>query len=263
MKVFVLFILLFSFAYSKVYYSKVDPYEVHTVTSNVSGEVIYMNEDALGKKLGTKPYLMIDDRLDIKELAALKDKIEYLREMVTANDTVLRNLEESLKRKRVNFKKINAMTIKSDVEKDQQFYDLVNSENQLLSTQKENDNLKVQITDLKLRRAQVEKSIHDKNLQAKGLVLYALNVKLGQVVNLSTPLAEVADTSRAKLTIYLDAEDLKDIKTKTIYIDGKKTDYKIGRILNIADSKNISKYMAQIIIAAPKVFSKLAKVEFR
>ena len=78
---------------------------------------------------------------------------------------------------------------------------------------------------------------------------------------MSTPLARIADTSKAILTIYLDEADVSDARTRVIIINDKKTDYKISRILNIADSKNISKYMAQIIIKSPKIFSKLAKIE--
>ena len=86
---------------------------------------------------------------------------------------------------------------------------------------------------------------------------------MGQVVSIATPLAQVADTSKAKLTIYLDESDVLDAKKRVIYMDGKKTEYKISRILNIADSKNISKYMAQIIIKSPKIFSRLTKIELR
>jgi len=56
---------------------------------------------------------------------------------------------------------------------------------------------------------------------------------------------------------------LLNAEQKSVYIDGKKTSYKISRLLNIADSKNISKYMAQIIIKSPKIFSKLVKVELK
>ncbi|PHQ57927.1 MAG: HlyD family secretion protein, partial [Sulfurimonas sp.] len=124
-------------------------------------------------------------------------------------------------------------------------------------------NLKVQITDLKLRRAYLQRSIDDKRLIADGFVLYNLLVKPGQVVGISTPLAKVADVSKAKLTIYLDEADVVNVKKKLVYIDGKKTSYKVSRVLSIADSINISKYMAQIIIKAPKIFSKLAKVELK
>jgi len=158
---------------------------------------------------------------------------------------------------------VESLKIKSQVEKDREYYDLINSENQLLGTQKEIQSLKVQITDLKLRRARLELSVKDKNLKANGFVLYELNVKPGQVVNISTPLAKVADISKAKLTIYLNRSDLNDAKNKVLYLDGDRTEYKINRVVSIADSKNISKYMAQIIIDSPKVFSNLAKIELK
>ena len=48
-----------------------------------------------------------------------------------------------------------------------------------------------------------------------------------------------------------------------MYINGEKTSYKVDRLLTIADSKNISKYKAQIVIKAPNIFSKLAKIELK
>ena len=48
--------------------------------------------------------------------------------------------------------------------------------------------------------------------------MYSLFVKVGKVVNKATPLAKIADISKAKLTIYLDKTDLIDIDKKTIYI---------------------------------------------
>ena len=86
---------------------------------------------------------------------------------------------------------------------------------------------------------------------------------MGQVVTPSTPLATVADVSKAILTIYLDEADALDAHQSDVYIDDKKTEYKISRLLNIADSKNISKYKAQIIIKSPKLFSKLVKIELK
>jgi hypothetical protein len=59
-------------------------------------------------------------------------------------------------------------------------------------------------------------------LSAEGFVLYDTLVKVGQVVGISTPLAKVADTSKAKLTIFLDEQDVLNAKQKAVYIDGKK-----------------------------------------
>ena len=261
MKILTLLLLTYSFLFSKVYYSKVEPYEFRNISSNVSGIVEFIDEDMIGKKLSDKAYIRIDSELDVKELTYIKDKLLYLRETVVVNESILGNLKESLSRKRDNYKKIENLKIKSRIEKDREFHDLVGSENLYLSTQKEINSLKTQITDLKLREAQLTRSIKDKNLSAKGFILYSIEVKVGQVVGMSTPLARIADTSRAILTIYLDEADVTDAKKRVVIIDGEKTKYKISRILNIADSKNISKYMAQIVIKSPKIFSKLAKVE--
>ena len=261
MKILTLILLTSSLLLSKVYYSKVEPYEVRNISSNVSGVVEFIDEDMLGKKLSDKAYLQIDSELDTKELNYIKEKLFSLRDTVKVNEGILENLKKSLNKKRENYIQIENLKIKSRVEKDREFYDLVSSENLYLGTQKEINSLKIQITDLKLRQAQLTRSVKDKNLSAKGFVLYSIDVKVGQVVGMSTPLARIADTSRAILTIYLDEIDVTDAKSRVVIIDGKKTDYKISRILNIADSKNISKYMAQIIIKSPKIFSKLAKIE--
>jgi len=249
--------------FSKVYYSKVEPYEVRNISSNVSGLVLFIDEDMIGEKLTSKAYIRIDSELDSKELVFIKDKLGYLKKTVEVNKNVLINLEKSLKRKRENYKRIENLKFKSVVEKDREYYDLVSSENLFLSTQKEIQNLKIQITDLKLREAHLQRSIKDKYLSDKGFVLYEISVKVGQVVGISTPLAKVADISRAKLTIYLDEVDVADVKNRVVYINGEKTSYKITRVLHIADTKNISKYMAQIIIKSPKLFSKLVKVELK
>jgi hypothetical protein len=254
---------MFSIAFSKTYYSKVEPYEIRDISSNISGLILYTQEEMIGKKLTDKAYIKIDSELDEKELKFIEDKLSYLGEMVITNEKVLVNLEKSLVKKQENYDKIKSLKIKSVVEKDNSFYDLVASENQLLNTQKDIQNLKVQITDLKLRAAQLRRSVSDKYVTANGFVLYNILVKPGQVVGMSTPLAQVADTSKAKLTIYLDEEDALHADKQTVYIDGEKTAYKISRLLNIADSKNISKYMAQIIIESPKLFSKLVKIELK
>ncbi len=263
MKILIILFFISSLLFSKVYYSKVEPYELRNISSNVSGLVLYINENMIGEKLTSKAYIRIDDELDAQELLFIKDKLEYQREIVRVNESILLNLKKSLTRKRENYKRIEDLKFKSVVEKDREYHGLISSENLYLATQKEIQNLKVQITDLKLRKAYLQRSVKDKYVNNRGFVLYEILVKVGQVVGISTPLAKVADTSRAKLTIYLDEIDVAKAKKRAIYIDGKKTSYRISRVLNIADSKNISKYMAQIIIKSPKLFSRLVRVELR
>ena len=263
MKILIILLLMFSISFAKVYYAKVEPFELRAISSNVSGLVLQADEDLIGTTLSSKPYIVIDSEVDAKELKYVKDKLEYMREIVKVNESVLENLAKNLAKKRDNYEKVQSLKFKSSVEKDREFSDLISSENLYLNTQKEINNLKIQITDTKLREVQLKRSIEDKNLKASSFVLYEMLVKPGQVVGIATPLAKVADVSRAKLTIFLDEKDLLNAEQKTLYIDGKKTSYKISRLLNIADSKNISKYMAQIILKSPKIFSKLVKVELK
>ena len=263
MKFLIITIFFSTLLLSKVYYSKVEPYEIRDISSNVSGLVLFTDENMIGSKLSSKPYIVIDSELDRVELQYIEDKLIYLRETISFNQEVLKNLQSSLEKKRANYKRVSQLKIKSVVEKDREFYDLIASENQYLSTKKEINSLKLQITDLKLRKSHLKRTIKDKKLIATDFVLYSISVKSGQVVGIATPLAQVADISRAKLTIYLDEEDMNSVKNRVIYIDGVKTEYKISRVLHIADSKNISKYMAQIIIKSPKLFSKLLKIELR
>lgn len=263
MKLLTLLLFISSLAFSKTYYSKVEPYELRDISSSVSGLVLFIDEDNIGKKLSKKAYIQMDSLLDESELKAIEDKLVYQNEILESNKNVLANLEKSLEKKRVNYKRIESLKIKSSVEKDNEFYDLVNNENSYLNTLKEINNLKIQVADLKLRKIQLQRSISDKNLKAEGFVLYSIAVKVGQVVGIATPLAQVADISRAKLTIFLDKEDVLDVEKKDVYIDGVKSKYKVSRVSTIADSTNISKYKAQIIMDAPKLFSKLVKIELK
>lgn len=263
MKFFITLIIFYTALYSKVYYSKVQPYEVRDISSNVTGVVIFSNENMLGKKLSKNPYIKIDSELDIKELESIKIKLAIYANTITINQEILHNLKKLLDKKQINYKQIENLKIKSRIEKDREFYDLIISQNSHLSTKKEINNLKSQIADLEFRKVQLQKSIRDKNFSHHGFTLYALFVKNGQVVNPSMLVAKIADTSKALLTIFLDEEDVVHAKEKIIYINGKTTSYKVNRLLKIADSTNISKYKAQIIIKAPQTFSQLAQVELK
>lgn len=263
MKFIIILLYMYSFLSAKVYYSKVEPYEIRNISSNVSGLVLYVDEESLGKKLSDKVYLKIDAELDTDELKSVQNKLKYMSETIVANESILVNLQESLKRKRENYKQIEPLKIKSRVEKDKEFHDLVSSENLYLTTQKEINNLKIQMADLSHRQTQLQRNIADKNLSNKGFVLYSLSVKPGQVVGISTPLAKIADVSKAILTIYLDEIDVKNAKNRVITLDDVPSKYKISRVISIADEKNISKYMAQIIIDSPELFSKLVKVDVK
>lgn len=263
MKIIVLLLLNYILVFAQTYYAKHEPYEIRDIAANITGVVVFADETKEGSLLDNMPYLEIDNELDKKELITIEKKIVFLENSIKNNNNILENLAKSLAKKEQNYKRIEKLTIKSVVEKDREFHDLVASQNQYLSTEKEIQNLEIQIADLKLRAEVLKKNIKDKIFIQEGFMLYSLLVKKGEVVSIGTRVAKLADISKAKLVIYLDSEDLQNIDKKIIYLDGVKTEYKLTRIIPIADSVNISKYMAQIITKSPKLFSKLIKVELR
>ncbi len=263
MKIIMVFMLGLSVLLAKEHYAKVEPYEVKTISSNVSALVLRADETKEGMLLEGSDYIVLDDTLDVVELKKIRQKMTLLRKTVAYNKEIIQNYQELLKKKQRNFERIKNLKIKSSVEKDREFYDLIASQNQYINTQKELANITVQLNDLQLREAVLKKSIKDKHISNKGWMLYDLLVHQGAFVNPSTPLARLADVSKAKLVIYLNRDEIVDSLEKTIYINGVKSSYKIAKVWRVADEKHLSSYKAEIVMDAPKIFSNLVKVELR
>ena len=248
---------------AKEYYAKVEPYELNIISSNVAGEVMFVDEERLGEKLTSKPFIVIDAAIDKQDLNATKEKIAAIEAMYKADEEIIKNLQESLARKKQNYERIKDLSIKSKTQKDTIYFDLIATKNQLLATKKEQSNFSSQLSDLHVKQARLKKLLQDKTVTAKGYVLYELLVKKSQVVAPSTPLAKVANISKAVLSVYVDKNELENIKNKVLYIDSKPTPYTSIRVNYIADSVNISTYKVQVVLPAPAIFSQLVKVEFK
>ncbi|MDD2779919.1 HlyD family secretion protein [Sulfuricurvum sp.] len=263
MRLLIVILIVLSTSYAKEYYAKAEPYEILNVTSNVSAEVLYTDSASQGKVLGKKSYIVMDDKLDKVELQSVESKINALQKTLEHNRQMGENYQQIIEMKQANFDRIKELKIKSAVEKDREYFDLINSRNSLLSIQKEIESLNISLGDLKLRRSQLQKSIVDKHLSAPGYVLYQLSIKPSAFVNPGTPLAQIADVRKAKLTVYLSASEVSEVQHKKIYLNGVKSPYKIDRLWKIADASKLSSYRAEILIVPPAQFSQLIKVEFK
>ncbi len=72
------------------------------------------------------------------------------------------------------------------------------------------------------------------------------------------------DLTKAKLILYLEEDELKDIEKRKVFINGSETNLKISKIWKVTDKKFISSYRAEIVIREPKYrFSTLLKVELK
>ena len=152
---------------------------------------------------------------------------------------------------------------KSDLDKDLEFYDLITTENNYLSLRGQTVDIKTQLRDLDTNIATLKKSIKDKKISSNGMYIDELYVKKDDFVNLGTSIMKVLDMSKAKLTVYLTKEDVQEMENKVIFLDGKPTQYRFNKIWNVADSKYISSYRAELVVEAPERFSKLIKIELR
>lgn len=259
-------ILLISFTlglFASEYYSKAEPYRLYTLQSNVIGLVVKADENLEGKKLLSQEFIIIDDDLDKKELASLKEKKVNYEKSLELNNKMAKNLLVMIDRKNENYERIKDLPIKSSVEKDKEFFDLSNTQNQQLSTLEKIETIYAQLSDTKLRIEQLKRTIEEKHISAPEMILYKLHVKKGQVVSKGMNLAEVADIQKAKLTIFLNTDELIDINKKIIYINDEKTQYKIDKIWPLSDSEHISSYKTEILVEAPKQFSQLYKIELK
>jgi hypothetical protein len=232
------------------------------VKSNVSGKVIKALKGYEGR-VTDKNIVIIDSEADSIELKRLKRKRFFLSELFKLTKASYDNLTKILDRKRENYKKFLNLRTKSQLEKDREFYDLINTENSYLSLREKALNYKIQIEDIDLRTEVIRKSMRDKKISGKSLFIEKLLVDKNDFVTMGTPIFIGRDLSKAKLTLFLKKEDIENIQSRKIYIDEVLTGYKFDKIWKVSDENYISSYRAEIIIDEPKQFSKLIKVELK
>jgi len=245
------------------YYAKAEPVERYTIQSSVSGKVLFADEDIEGKRASKKEIIFIDDEIDTKELNGVSKKIQITRRMIKLNKATASNLQKTADKKKTNYEKILNLKTKSLLDKDREFYDLSATQNSLYQALQSIETLKLQLEDLKVRQRILQKSIREKRISYPNFVVYKLLVKKGQNVMPGTPLLEIADVSHARLVLFLHSEEAKNVSKMVVYLDGKKTEYKVDKVYFISDAQRISSYKTEIIIDAPDTFSELVKVEFK
>jgi hypothetical protein len=236
MKIVAFFILCSSLLFGMEYYSKMEPYDSFVIKSSVSGKVVFTNEDVEGKYLNKKTRIIeLDNSVDKIELTQTKDKLNVLNSMLAIQNK--------------NYNRLSKISSKSAFEKDNQKIQVLNLESSK--------------SDLMIKIANLEDSIKNKQLFENKVYIYNISVKKGDYVTPGTLLYETKDLSKAKLEIFIPISDYDSISSKTIYIDGKKSDLKIDKIYKVADSKHISSYKVEIIVPNPQTFSRLVKIEFK
>jgi len=250
--------------FSRVHYAKVEPYENIILKSAVSAQVIEVRRELEGKIVESDMIIQLDSQLNERELESNRNSLELIDNMISTNQTILDSIQESLSRQENYYYKISALGSIPKRKKDSAFYSYISSKTQYFSTQEKIENLNKQQIDIRYNMQKLEDQISKKSIFVNNKFIYKLLVNEGDFVNMGTALAQLKDLSRAKLVLFLTGKELKNIASKTIYINGKKTDYQISKQWRVADEKFISAYRTEIIIDNTEYkFSKLVKVEFK
>lgn len=264
MRYFILVVLVAIGLNADIYYAKVEPLQKYSIKSAASGKVLSSVEKLEGKVSNGQIIVHLDDVLNKEDLKNSLNKLKILNEMIKITKKNLENAKKVARIRLSNYNKIKNLKTKSRVEKDNELISSVNAQNQTLSLMSNLENLKSQLNDQKYKIAALKDQISKKSIRIpKGYLIYKLYLQKGDFAGVGSPLVDAYDISLAKLTVFVSKEDYDKAKSVVIYIDGKKTNYKVNKLWKVADTKNISSYKAEILIPAPKVFSKLVKIQFR
>lgn len=235
MKIFWLFIFTITSIFANEYYAKLEPVESYQVKSAVSGKVIFSNTKIEGTKANNSTIIELDSTINKIELEQLINKLKFINEM--------------LKIEQNNYDRLAQVSSKSEFEKDIQKLKVINLESSK--------------ADMIVKIESLKDTILNKKLLEKSNYIYNIAVKEGDYVNAGTLLYEAKDLSKGKLEIYVPISQIEEIKNKEIYLDGIKSDIKISKIYDVADTTNISAYKVELILNDVKTFSRLVKIEFK
>ncbi len=235
MKILGIFLFAITAMFANEYYAKLEPIESYQVKSAVSGKVIYSNSKIEGLKANNSTIIELDSMVNKIELEQSRNK--------------LRSIDEMIKIEKNNYDRLNQVSSKSAFEKDTQKLKVINLESSK--------------ADMIIKIETLKDTISNKKLEEKSNYIFNISVKEGDYVNPGTLLYEAKDLSKGKLEIFVPIAQINEIKNKEIYLDGEKSDIKISKIYEIADSINISSYKVELLLSDVKIFSRLVKIEFR
>jgi len=235
MKILILCFILFNAVFAAEYYAKLEPIESYKVKAAVAGKVIFSNTDIEGFNANNSTIIELDSTVNQMDLQQSRSKLKFIDEMITIETN--------------NYNRLKKVSSKSAFEKDTQKLKVIN--------------LKSSKADMIIKIENLKDTIKNKKLIEKSNYISMISVKKGDYVSPGTLLYESKDLSKAKLEIFVPIAEAEKLKDKTVYLDGSKSDVKINKIFNIADSQNISSYKVELLVPNVKTFSRLVKIEFK
>ena len=227
------FLLLPIFLFANNYIAKIEPKDEFSIYANTNGEITFLDKTK-EMSMVNGVIVKIDNALEKENLNLYQTQLKLLNEKLV----ILENY----------YNKYKTITGKSDYEKDEKYMQIIELKNSI-------KNLELSITNTK-------DILNKKEITLNNLYLKEFIVNKYDYVNAGTKIATAYDTSKAKLVLYLNKEDYKDIKSKEIHLDGKKSNATIKKLDITPDKTFISAYKAEIEIDS-KDFGQSVNVEFK
>jgi len=246
------------------HYARVEPVERTTIKASAAGQVLEADLSLEGRMVRDALVVRLDDRLDRKDLEHSRQTLTLLRKNLELTRKMLPGLEGTWRRQEGYFHRLKDLATASQTQKDQAYQAMVAAQNQYLSTRQQVLNLQRSILEMEQKIATLEDRIAKKNLRLNNRYLYRLMVRKGEFAGIGTPLAMVDDLSRAKLVVYLSADELGNLDKLNLWLNGKKSELKFSKIWRETDETHLSSYRAEIELPAGLYpFSSLVKVELK
>jgi len=219
--------------YAGVYKAKVQPYETITLSSEVSGKIVFLNQADELKSLNKK-VIVIDHKLESLQLQNTKEKLNILNELISIKQNQYNRIKNL---------KGQSLTVKQRYK------------SELL-------NLKLQEKELENAVVRLQDTISKKEISLKNLYLKKLYVNKGSFVVPGAKLMDVENQSASRVVIYVDVHDRKNIQNKKILIDGKSDHgYRIEKAANSTDERYLSSYRVELVKKGGDMFGKIVTVE--
>lgn len=233
MKKYILLLITPLMIFAQTYMAKVEPYETLTIYAQSSGQIIKMNKND-ETKVVNKTLIKIDDSLD-------QSKLSIFTKQLSLYSKKLKILEDS-------YKKYMKIRGKSQAEKDDKLFEVIEQQ--------------ISIESLKSSIEEMKNSISRKTIDVKNLYIKEFNVNKGDYVSIGNELATAYDISKSKLIVYVSSDDYKNIRNKKILIDSKSDIATIEKVDITVDDIYVSSYKVTLLINN-KEFGKVLKVEFK
>jgi len=218
--------------FAQTYMAKIEPYDTFTIYSQTAGQIIKLDKSDETKVIN-KTIINLDSNLEKEQLSIYNKQLDlYLKKL-----NILEN----------SYKKYITITGKSQADKDDKLYDLIE--------------LKISIESLKLNIKTLEDTLRKKVITLKDLYIKEFKVNQGDYVSIGSEIATAYDISKSKLLVYVSDDDYEDISNKKVLINGKEGIAVIEKIDKTLDETYVSAHKITLVLKDDN-FGKIQKVEF-